>query len=386
MKIDAMVKRENFYSINEKTLEDYYKFVHGIKLKVKTSNYSLLRKVFIYPKINAIVTRKPSSSVIKYLMAEFNVRTSIIKFILGKIYTFACLYSGGVLSSKALVFSEYNPMTDSILVLPCNRKIRIIDFDNQHVDSIIKEGFTRKYFVNELSFRQKSKYPFVPPILLNGESWYREPLLRGQPLARVSDGNQYALSSEMAIDHIGVIGRDTLHFVGSEQYARKLLNLIKVLIPLAKKNKHIQHGQVLLDVSEHAFSTTIQLPDTIPTAMTHGDFQSGNIWVDPVENKTFLIDWETAAVRSIWYDPATLLLSTRRHNGVINMVATCESQHVQDSVLINDSNKRYNMMAVMGILLLEDIIFYLEDNLELPEDWGGDLIDKYASQLKNIKW
>jgi len=381
-----MVKRENFYSINEKTLEDYYKFVHGVKLTIKTSNYSLLQKVFIYPKINTIVTRRPSSLVIKYLLAEFNVRTSIIKFILGKIYTFACLYSGGVLSSKALVFSGHNPMTDSILVLPCNRKIRIIDFDNQHIDSIIKEGFTRKYFVNELSFRQKSKYPFVPSILLHGENWYREPLLKGQPLARVTDSRQYALSSKMAIDHIGLISRDTLNFVDSEQYARTLLNHIRELIPLAEKNKHIRHGQVLLDVSEEAFSKTRRLPDTIPTAIAHGDFQSGNIWVDPVENQTFLIDWETVAVRSIWYDPATLLLSTRRHNGIINMVTACESQHIRDSILINDSNKSYHMEAVVGILILEDLIFYLEDNLELPEDWGGDLIDNYASQLKNIKW
>lgn len=277
-------------------------------------------------------------------------------------------------------------MTDNHLILPCNRKIRIIDFENQHIDSIIKAGFTRKYFANELSFRKESTYPFVPPVLLHGENWYREPLLQGQPLARVTDSRQYDLSVNMAIEHIGVIGRDTLNFIDSRQYASDLLNQIVELIPMAEKNKHIRYGQVLHKVSEAAYSLTSQLPDTIPTAMTHGDFQSGNMWFDAMEKKTYLIDWETVAVRSIWYDPATLLLSTRRHNGVLNMVAARESQHVRDSVLINDSNKSYHMDAVMGILLLEDIIFYLEDNLELPEDWGGELIDKYASQLKNIKW
>ncbi len=381
-----MVKRENFYEINEKTLECYYKLVHKMQLNITTSNYSLLEKVFIYPRINAIVTRKPSDSVIKYMLAEYNVRTSLIKYILGKIYTVACLYSRGLISSKALVFSGENPMTENILVLPCNRKIRIIDFENQHIDSIIKAGFTRKYFANELSFRKESPYPFVPPVLLHGENWYREPLLQGQPLARVTDSRQYDLSVNMAIEHIGVIGRDTLNFIDSRQYASDLLNQIVELIPMAEKNKHIRYGQVLHKVSEAAYSMTSQLPDTIPTAMTHGDFQSGNIWFDAMEKKTYLIDWETVAVRSIWYDPATLLLSTRRHNGVLNMVAARESQHVRDSVLINDSNKSYHMDAVMGILLLEDIIFYLEDNLELPEDWGGELIDKYASQLKNIKW
>ena len=71
MKIDAMVIRENFYSINEKTLENYYKNVFGQDLKISTGKPLDFSKIVIYPKINAIVTRTPSKKVLKYVFSEF---------------------------------------------------------------------------------------------------------------------------------------------------------------------------------------------------------------------------------------------------------------------------------------------------------------------------
>ena len=73
MKIDAMREREDFYSINEKTLEDYYNKVFAYDLKISTCNASVFKHVFVYPKINAIVTRFPSRKVLKYIFAEFRI-------------------------------------------------------------------------------------------------------------------------------------------------------------------------------------------------------------------------------------------------------------------------------------------------------------------------
>ena len=385
MKIDAMRKREDFYSINEKTLEDYYNKVFAYDLKISTCNASVFKHVFVYPKINAIVTRFPSRKVLKYIFAEFNVRNNILKFIAGKLYTALCLFSGGLIASKTLKFFNFCPMHKNSLILPCNRKIRIFDFENSIVDSIVKEGFTMKYFNNELSFRLRSTYSFVPVIIIYGENWYREPLLPGQPLARIADDIQYKVSCNYAIAHIKKIADDTLEYENSIKYAKELYEKIESLISEAKEKKKIATGDILLKTAKKAFDKARLLQNGVPIVLSHGDLQAGNIWVDTLNNRTYIIDWETYAKRSIWYDAATLLIAMRRHNGVINMVSNCKSEAVKNAVLINDSKKDYNMESVMGILILEDIIFYLEDNLELSLDWGRDLIDNYGRQLINIK-
>ena len=124
----------------------------------------------------------------------------------------------------------------------------------------------------------------------------------------------------------------------------------------------------------------------IPFALSHGDLQSGNLWVDTKNRRTLIIDWETNDYRSIWYDPATFLLSTRRDNGVYDMITNRNSEKVKNAVLINDSIKTYNMDGVIGIIILEDIVFCLEDNLELQSNWGKENIDQLGKQLKKIKW
>lgn len=386
MKIDAMVIRENFYSINEKTLENYYKNVFGQDLKISTGKPLDFSKIVIYPKINAIVTRTPSKKVLKYIFSEFNVRNNWQKFILGKLYTGSCLFSLGLMATKTLSFHKQCPLSDNILIWPCNRKIRIFDFENMFVDSIVKEGFTKKYFNSELTFRLSSSYDFIPPILKYGENWYREKILSGQPLARIADNNQYNYSCDDAIIYMRSIIKDTIIYIDSVSYVNKLLHNVVELIATAKVEKKITTGDKIHQMAELCSIKAKELPIKIPIALSHGDLQSGNLWVDTDKKKTYIIDWETNDIRSIWYDPATLLLSTRRNNGVLNMVHNCNSLEVKNAVLINDSCKDYNMESVMGILILEDIIFYLQDNLELPLDWGGELIDNFGGQLTQIKW
>jgi len=386
MKIDAMVIREDFYLINEKTLENYFKSVFGHDLTISTSKPFSSSKIVVYPKINAIVTRTPSRKVLKYVFSEFNVRNNWPKFILGKLYTSICLLSFGLMATKTLRFHKRSPVGDNILIWPCNRKIRIFDFKNMIVDSIVKEGFTKKYFNSELAFRLNSSYEFIPPILKHGENWYRESILSGQPLARIFDKNQYKKSCDDAIIYMKTIIEETITYVDSVRYSNKLLQTVIELLGIAEERKKITTGESIHRIAELCSIKAKNLQKKIPIAVSHGDLQSGNLWVDIDKKKTYIIDWETNALRSIWYDPATLLLSTRRYNGVLNMVNDFNTSNVKDAVLINDSCKDYNMESIIGILVLEDIIFYLEDNLELPLDWGGDLIDNFGKQLMRLNW
>ena len=67
MKISYMLKRENFYDVNEKTLRRYY------------SDCKSRKRLYIYPELNAIVTARPSRAVRNYLYTEYRVSGSFLK-------------------------------------------------------------------------------------------------------------------------------------------------------------------------------------------------------------------------------------------------------------------------------------------------------------------
>ena len=63
-----------------------------------------------------------------------------------------------------------------------------------------------------------------------------------------------------------------------------------------------------------------------------------------------------------------------------------KTDFVKNAILKNDIEKNYNMKAVIGILTLEDIMFYLDDMLELPQDFGGDIFNRIAREFDMMGW
>ena len=386
MKIDQMLIRENFYLILKETLERYYSVVHNTDVVISIKGNSIYKDGCVYPKINTITTQFPSKNVRDYIFTEFNARNSFVKYLKAKLYTALCLFTGGLMSKKVIVFKENKPIDKDILIWPCNRKIRIFNFKTGTVDSIIKESFTDRYFKKEVSFRSNSNYSFVPKISSHGDIWYREELLKGQPLARVKDECLFAKSRVDVINNMKKIVEDTVKHVDVDIYVEKLCKYINELVLEAEKRKNITTGKNILNAVISARKKIKLLPANIPIAVSHGDLQEGNIWVDTINDKTLIIDWETNDYRSIWYDPATLLLSTRSNNGIYNMFLNRKKIETKKAILTNDNDKSYDMEGVIGIIILEDIVFRLEDNLELQFDWGKENIEDIGKQLKKIIW
>ena len=386
MKIEAMVVREDFYKINENTLKRYFKIVHGKDVDIKTKGYNFWNRIVIYPHLGSIVTRIPSRKLHKFWLNEYNVRNNRFKYIIAKLYVHGCFLSLGLLAAKGLYISDKTVFSRSTALIPGNRKIRIYNFKSGYVDAIIKDTFTHKYFDNELSFKLNNTYDFIPPIIEYGDDWYREAILHGQPLARIKDERLYQKCINDTIKHIGIIAKSTLKYVNVLNYSKNLYTEILRKMVLAKMNKHINSYNIILEIAEASLAKAILLEAPLPSVESHGDLQSGNVWVDVKKKKTYIIDWETHERRSVWYDCATLLLSTRRANKLKEMMDNCEIGTVKKAVLINDNRKNYNMQSVMGIITLEDIMFYLDDMLELPEDFGGDIFDRIAGELDKMGW
>ncbi|WP_162178262.1 phosphotransferase [Proteiniclasticum ruminis] len=381
-----MIDREDFYKINEITLRKYYKEVYGKEVCIKTKKYSLINSIFIYPHIGTIMTRLPDIKALRYLLNEYNIRNKPIKNILSKTYVISCFLTVGLLSSKGLCVSDKYIFDNHTVVIPANRKIRVYNFKTGYVDAIVKDTFTKRYFNNEVSFRVNCTYEFVPPIIAYGEDWYREKILPGQPLARLRDEKLYNKCIKDTIGYMGIIAKKTTKYVSALDYSKSLYDEILRKIVIAKANKNIDCYDMIIEIAAEAYKKGVLLENPIPTVESHGDLQSGNVWVDINSQRTYIIDWETHGRRSVWYDCATILLSIRRANKLKYMMDNCKTEAVKNAILVNDSRKDYNMQSVIGIITLEDLLFYIEDMLELPKDFGGEIFNRIAREFDKMGW
>lgn len=339
MKITEMLQREDFYQINMDTLTAYY------------GNRGTKGNLYIYPRLNAIVTRHPSKAVRKYLLTEYEVRNSAAKRLAVQSYVRLCMSSFGLLADKRIEL-KHCAMPDT-LIYPCNRKYRIFDFARQTVAVQIKADFPTDQLKHEIAFRTREDLPdFVPAVVNHNDLGYTEQIIDGRPLARISDGfaayrqEAYALLTAYASNF-----NET--FTGSA-YAEKLRK--KATEMTCETTLSIEP---LLDVLCGIVAAQPQLD----TTFSHGDLQPGNIWVENGTNKLFIIDWESWGIRSSYYDKATLFDGLRPGS------------------IQNYLNKTDIPTEEKAVVLLEDLIFQLEEYCSLPGEFGLDRLKQYVEQV-----
>ena len=382
MRVAEMIVREDFYRILADTVTEYYRLVFRRDIVFSYNKARNSEKLYINGKLGFVSRFPAPSGVRKFLLTEYNIRGSRIKFLAGK----AIAWLVGSFPQLGKVRNAYitaGALGKHTFISPQNRSVRFFDYDTMTVDCIIKSGFTSKYFANQLAFRKKYHYDFMLPLLDNGDKWFREPVLTGHPLARVTNEALYQKSMSNALAGIAQLAEDTITYEESAVYVQTLLSKIKTLLEEAKQRKHIVYGRETLQMAQQNVELCIAHPMQIPLCMSHGDFQSGNIWVDQ-NKKTWIYDWETAGKRSIWYDSAVLCYSLRRIYGwqafyrekTPASICACDPQKAR-------TEEEFNV--IKAVIFLEDIIFYLEDMLELPKDWGAQIYDGFAKRMWELR-
>ena len=346
MKISFMIKREDFYEINRKTLETYYE------------NGKREKRLYIYPELNAIVTARPSKAVRQYLYTEYRVSGSPLKRLLVRLYATVLLHSGGLLSAKSIRLK-----TDAdrdTLIYPCNKKYRVFDFRENRVSVIGKDGFPKDDLLREMVFRTENTADFIPKLLCSNQDGYTETVIDGCPVARAGQKLQALCDRAFAI-WSEYIGPKTEEISGAD-YAKELETLLTQM-----KNRAVKRGKKV-DISsldalcEELFKVLKAADEKITVGLSHGDLQPGNIWVENGTDKLYIIDWESWQRRSTWYDKATLYEGLRRQDGI--------AKYAQKRDLIH------------ATVLLEDILFRLNELTTLPYDYGCAEFDAYIKVLR----
>lgn len=344
MKISTMLRREDFYSINEETLNGYY------------GRHDVHTKLYIYPNINAIVTKRPGKAVRDYLLCEFSVRGSWLRRFIARVYVYICLMSGGLLAAKS--FDLAAPVSRDTLIYPCNKKYRIFDFGKNEVSVVVKAGFGNGELQHEIAFRNRPNNPdFVPKLLKADVNRYTETIIDGKPLARIEHG--FEKYRDKAYELFVEYGKDTLQTVSAEVYCANVLRHMEE--KLAKE-------ELLLEKLRAIYSRLRQdIPDDaqIPVAFSHGDLQAGNIWVEKGTNKIYIIDWESWDHRSIWYDRAVLFKGLRPYG--------------LEQYFLGENNR-----TKRAVVILEELAYRIDENDCFPKSLGNKQLLQYLKSILSI--
>lgn len=346
MKIAHMIKREDFYLINEKTLRSFYQ------------HSDIVKPLYVYAHINAIVTRKPSKAVKEYLYTEYQICGSFWKKALVKLYCMALLNSRGVLASKKILLPS--TADSNTLIYPCNRKYRVFDFGNNTVSVIPKDGFPTRELENEIKFRTEHQADFLPPILEHDCHRYSESIIDGYPVARSGNSIESYSKNAYALwrNYTARFDRSVSGFDYAETLKSKIENEISNLNKSGKKIDYSavqKYAQLLISRLCEAKKITLTL--------SHGDLQSGNIWVERNTNQILIIDWESCTERSLYYDQ-TVLFDRIRYTADLEKFVARE-----------DSEKK-------TIVLAEDLLFRLKELSSLPEQFGVNDFSNYMSKVE----
>lgn len=377
-----MLAREDFYRILQETVQDYFKNVRNHEIEFSYNSFENSERFRIYTLGGVICREKKPPGAKQFLLAEWNVRNNFIKNITVKGIVYYLLYTRKAGSVRPF-FLTRGALGQNEIISPQNRSIRFFNYDDGTVDCVIKKGFTDKYFNNQIKFRKKYHYDFMVPIIDSGDCWFKEKILKGHPLVRVSNENQYHSGMTDAIKCISVLAKDTLYYSQANEYVGSLWERTQSLVKDALMKKNImtfnQCNSLLSLIKLH----TQTYSGCIPTCMSHGDFQAGNIWVNQ-KGKTLIYDWETSGRRSVWYDKVTLLYSLRKPEGwklFIKSSSLCEKVVDFDSYYHSGN---IPLPFIKAVILLEDLFFLLEDMLELPETWGNDIFDYKINRIYNL--
>jgi len=390
MAISDLQRRENFYEINNITLEKYFSEInqttHCVEICENSPTYLINKSIFfVYPKINAIITKDNSKEVRKYIYKEFSNNPNLLKRFAIYFYTRLLVKSKGRFSDKCISMEPKIKDENSLLIFPGNKKIKIFNFKENYIDNIVKESFINYCFNKELDFRLNNrKYDFILGIERYSNRWYREKIIDGVSLPRISNKNRHKLFKENANTLLNLLQKDTEKEIEMGEYINTLVSKIKKgSHKLENKSEKFNFEKNLGKFLIYLTSKIINKKDVILLSLSHGDMQEGNVIIRKTDEKIFIVDWETWGERCVWYDKLMFNYNLRNIYKFINNLKNylfnykdiiCEGR---DGIFTVDLNQR---KAIAIIFILEDLLWQIEESNNFPGEIVSYSVKKYFSE------
>ena len=358
MRVSELLAREPFGSIFQKTLSEYWTNQYSLPVDLFWANSRAGKQVWRGNSyLNFFCTSDVDPCCFQNIVREFSYSRVLWRRFLQTSYARAATSGAfrSLFSNLYFSVSEFIPDAPSQIILGGRNRLRILHPRLRQSIVIAKAGFDKSGFENEIFVRQHYVRDVAPAfygLIANGLA-FSEEYITGTPANRFS--SQYTARFHYeALQHLTVsLHEPTLRCVPLVQYTEYLVSTLTSFSTLSGSLA----SQILLFISQICSSTYIG------TSMTHGDFQSANILVST--DKVRIIDWETVAVRSQFYDVVTLFSSIRLSSDKFLVWREyfhlfLSSQYKFPNLLVSVDD-RYSIVGHLVVWLLEESIFQLQE-------------------------
>ena len=349
MRIAELRARERYDDILLRTLSQQLSVWHGEPFSVANRGHGqawLEHRIF-----SAYVTAEATREVRRFLADQVRHTSNRLRrlpqFIIG---TAAATRLGiRAASSSKLFVSPHIPNANHLAILPGNRRIRFFDLAKQCSRVVMKDGFSSDAIDAELRVRGSGHNGPFPPILDMDQAagWFTEPLVSGRVLARIPSRTAARSYRDLALRQLTAWAAPGRLFWSYEQWWAE--NTV---------------AKALLGESMDAVNALIGHEPKVEVQPSHGDFQPGNILVQPSESRVWLLDWEFYGIRSTHYDGLVLLTGLRWPGQAAASIEDALSGRLLVPSLQSLSLQQRKRAVVMA--LIEDITLRLRG-------WDGTL-------------
>jgi len=220
----------------------------------------------------------------------------------------------------AFCLSTPIPNAAHLMIMPGNQRFRTFDFLHDTILVTPKHNFSAQGIQNEIQLRQRlsPSLPFIPPCQSLPNDAFQEPLLNAFPLNRLDKTAQHKAEANafQCLQKLHQIDNASLPSADYLSHKRAQFEAAKTLLRQKFGGLCLRRLDTLYDCAEKILLPT----QIIQTALTHGDFQPGNILARNDNPGPIFIDFEDAAPRACAYDYLTWQLRARTPRGLVQRI------------------------------------------------------------------
>jgi thiamine kinase-like enzyme len=375
MRIDLLQKRKAFEDEFCQALSRYLKWSRGWNGKIDwgltTFNSLHPNCMLVLTKINVIASPFLDKVRIVDQGIEYTYHQNFLRSFFQSLYVknIELLSRLFFLKIKTLNIEPWHEYFDNIIIIPGNQSIRILDFEQER-SFVIPYLKPSKFIENEIVVRQL--YSTDLSLIGNFQvepsaGGFSENIVYGIPINRLRNNELVSTILTKAKAQLHNLYLKSFEWIPKEQYLSCLVNALN---DYSIKTSEILGDQLAIEIAQiqtKALKTLAhEMPSDVPTSITHGDFQLGNILVKRHNrNEFYIIDWEYSRRRMIYFDAMVQYSNSRFPKQFFTKIEQLKSKQDELNRVIGwafmDPQLRINWKWVTNLFYLEELILRLDE-------------------------
>lgn len=314
MRIRELEARENLQQIMVATVQATMSHHMGREVEVSSQPLDGGQPWVVQPLLSAYYV-PPLDARARHFVAD-SLRWTSIRNRAGPQWVVGTTVGSGtglrLLARPAFWLRPAVPATQSLVIMPGNRRIRLFDFAAGTSLVWTKVGFDTLGMRREIALRSRcTAGPFVEILDADAQGrWFLEPIVDGAPLSRERRKREFERGEAVALGALDDWLDGTATETSARPYVASLVGGLRASLESVAHTFEEREPLLPRGVVEALAEEAEQLGH-VRLARSHGDLQPSNIMVERGTSRVRLIDWECSARRLACYDTLTYGLAAQ---------------------------------------------------------------------------